>query len=57
MTEDARRALTALGEAEAEDEDERPPLKAENETADDAELRELEGEEGEEDDDMEEVQV
>ena len=53
MTEDARRALTALGEAEAEDEDERP-LKAENETADDAELRELEGEE---DDDMEEVQV
>ncbi|GHJ88417.1 hypothetical protein NliqN6_4819 [Naganishia liquefaciens] len=52
MTEDARRALTALG-AEGDDDDE-PSLKAENDTADDAELRELEGEE---DDDMEEVQV
>lgn len=56
MTEDARRALTALGaEAEAEeDDDESQPTKAEHDTADDAELRELEGEE---DDDMEEVQV
>lgn len=52
MTEDARRALTALG-AEGDDDDDDQP-KAENDTADDAELRELEGDE---DDDMEEVPV